>query len=108
MEIRSSQKYCILTPLSPKLDEYQAERLSQEIKNNSTLTVGIDLSFVDDCTIEFLETVKSTKTALFNISSDIFSLLNMMNLDKTIPLYTTEEDFKLDKHRLLNRRFSIV
>lgn len=108
MEIRSLQKYCILTPLSSRLDEYQTERLAQEIKNNSAFSVGIDLSFVDDCTIEFLETVKATKAALFNISSDIFSLLNMMNLDKTIPLYTTEEDFKLDRHRLLNRKFCIV
>lgn len=108
MEIRASQKYCILTPLSPKLDEKQAIRLLREIKNNSCLNVGIDLNFVSDCTIEFIETIKANKVGLFNIPSDIFSLLSMMNLDKIIPLYTTEEDFKSDRHRLLNRKFSIV
>jgi len=108
MEIITTQKHCILTPLSPKLDEYQVLRLEEEIKNHQQTAIGIDLSFVEDCTIEFLEAVKSTKAGLFNIPSDIFSLLNMMNLDKCVPLYTTREDFLLDKRRLLNRRFSVL
>lgn len=108
MEIQTTQKHCILTPLSPKLDKYQVSRLKEEIQNYSDLTIGIDLSFVEDCTIEFLETIKSMKAGIFNIPSDIFSLINMMNIDKSVTLYTTKEDFILDKHRLLNRRFSIV
>lgn len=108
MEIRSSQRHCILTPLSPKLDEYQTSRLNSEIKNNSSLAIGIDLSFVSDCTIEFIEAIKSSNVGLFNIPSDIFSLFNLMSLDKVIPLYTTEEDFKLGRHRLLNRKFSVI
>lgn len=108
MEIQTTQKHCILTPLSPKLDSYQVLRLEEEIKNHSGLTVGIDLSFVEDCTIEFLEALESMRAGIFNIPANIFLLINIMNLDKTTALYTTEEDFILDKRRLLNRRFSIV
>lgn len=108
MEIQTSEKHCILTPLSPKLDEYQVSRLEEEIQNHPDLSIGIDLSFVEDCTIEFLEAIRSMKAGIFNIPSDIFSLLNMMNLDKSVALYTTEEDFILDKHRLLNRKFFVV
>lgn len=108
MEIQTLQKHCILIPLSPKLDEYQVARLEEEIKTHPDLTVGIDLSFVEDCTIEFFEAVKLLKAGIFNIHSDIFSLFNMMNLDKSVALYSTEEDFLLDRHRLLNRKFSVV
>lgn len=108
MEIQASQKHCIITPLSPKLDEYQVSRLREEIKNYPDLNVGIDLNFVEDCTIEFIESLKTLGAGVFNIPSDIFSLLNMMSLDKSVALYTTEEDFLSDKHRILNRKFSIV
>lgn len=108
MEIQTSQKHCIITPLSPKLDEYQVSRLREEISNYPNLSIGIDLSFVEDCTIEFIESLRNLGAAVFNIPSDIFSLFNVMNIDKSIALYTTEEDFLTGKHRLLNRRFSIV
>lgn len=108
MEIQTSQKHCIITPLSPKLDAYQASRLREEIKDYSNLSIGIDLSFAEDCTIEFIESFKTFGAGVFNIPSDIFSLFNIMSLDKSAALYVTEEDFLNDKHRLLNRKFSIV
>ena len=102
MEIQSSQKFCIITPLSPKLDARETNRLVEELKYHS------DLSYVQDCTIDFLDAAREFKAGFFNIQSDIFSLLTLMNFDKFINLYTTEEDFLCGKHRLLNRKFSIV
>lgn len=108
MEIQSSQKFCIITPLSPKLDARETNRLVEEFKSHPNQTVGLDLSYVQDCTIEFLEAAREYKAEFFNIQSDIFSILTLLNLDKFINLYTTEEDFMCGKHRLLNRKFSIV
>lgn len=108
MEIQASQKYCIITPLSPKLDAREANRLREEMKNYSDQNIGINLNYVEDCSIEFLDAAIEFHADFFNIQSDIFSLLNLMNLDKLINLYTTEEDFLTQKHRILNRKFSIV
>ena len=102
MEIQSSQKFCIITPLSPKLDARETNRLVEELKSHAHQTVGLDLSYVQDCTIDFLDAAREFKAGFFNIQSDIFSLLTLMNF------YTTEEDFLCGKHRLLNRKFSIV
>ena len=108
MEIRTSQKYCIITPLSPKLDSRETDRLKTAISENSDKNIGIDLNYVEDCTIEFLEMIKKLKAGFFNIQSDVFSLLILMDIDKTTELYTTEEDFLSHRRRLLNRHFSIV
>ena len=108
MEIQTSQKYCIITPLSPKLDARETNRLREELKTHSGKNIGINLNYVEDCTIEFLDAAMEFKAGFFNIQSDVFSLLNLMNLDKLINLYTTEEDFLTQKHRILNRKFSIV
>ena len=108
MEIRVSKKYCILTPLNSKINARETLRLMEEAANNQTLKIGIDLSCVEDCTIDFIEALKTMQVGLFNISSDIFSILNIMNLDKFVSLYATEEDFKLDRNRLLNRKFTLV
>ena len=108
MEIQSSQKFCIITPLSPKLDARETNRLVEELKSHAHQTVGLDLSYVQDCTIDFLDAAREFKAGFFNIQSDIFSLLTLMNFDNFINLYTTEEDFLCGKHRLLNRKFSIV
>lgn len=108
MEIKTSQKFCIITPLTPKIDSRETIRLIKEIKNFSDKTIGLDLSFVEDCTIEFIEAVKNTKAGIFNINSNIFLIFNFMNIDKYVNLFNTEEDFKLNKHRLLNRKFCII
>ncbi len=108
MEIQTSQKFCIITPLSPCLDSRETRRLEIEINELAGMKIGINLDYVEDCTIEFLEFVKKTGLGFFNISSDIFSLFIIMNLDKTAKLYTTEEDFISGERRLLNRRFSVI
>lgn len=109
MEIRENEKYCIITPLSPKLDFRQVSRIGEEINIRPYTQIGLDLSFVKDCTIDFIEGVKDLKNlSIFNIPSDIFAILNCMNLDKELDLYVSEEDFTSQKHRLINRRFSVV
>ena len=109
MEIKLFDKFCILTPLSPKLDARECKRLYEEVKNYSGFSIGIDLTFVQDCTVEFIEGLyKITPLSMFNISSDIFTLFNIMNVDKQAFLYISEQDFKENKHRLINRRFNIV
>ncbi len=108
MEIRSSQKFCIITPLSPRLDARETCRLREEINLHPDKHIGIDLNYVEDCTIDFLELAKKMHAGFFNIQSDIFSLFIVMDIDKSTELYTTEEDFITGKRRLLNRRFSVV
>ena len=109
MEIRLFDKFCILTPLAPKLDAHECRRLYEEIKNYDGFQVGIDLSFVQDCTIEFIEELYKLKSLnIFNIPSDIFTLFNMMNVDKYTGLFVSEEDFLDNKYRLVNRKFSLV
>lgn len=108
MEIRETEKFCIITPLSPKLGARESSRIGEEIAEISK-KIGIDLSFVQDCTIDFINQLTSLKNiSLFNIPSDIFAILTSMNLDKSIPLFVSELDFLDDKHQLLNRKFSIV
>ena len=58
MEIKTSDKYCILTPMSPTLDGYESLRLFDEISEHQNLNVGLDLSYVQECTIDFLEMLR--------------------------------------------------
>jgi len=109
MEIKENEKFCIITPLSPKLNERESLKIENEILNSSNKRIGIDLSFVQDCTIDFINRIINLKNiSLFNIPSDIFAILTSMNLDKSIPLFVSEMDFIDNKHQLLNRKFFIV
>ena len=108
MEIKENEKFYIITPLSPKLGARESLRLKDEMAC-SNKKIGIDLSFVQDCTIDFIDQLISVKNvSLFNIPSDIFAILTSMNLDKSIALFVSEIDFINDKHQLLNRKFTIV
>ena len=108
MEIRESEKYYIITPLSPKLGARESSRIGEEIAEN-TKKIGIDMSFVQDCTIDFINQLVNFKNvSLFNISSDIFAILTSMNLDKSVPLFVSEIDFIDDRHQLLNRKFTPI
>lgn len=109
MEIKNKNNYCIITPLSPKLGQRESLRLEEEIENNLHRQIGLDLSFVQDCTIEFIDTLMKIKNiSLFNIPSDIFTLLLSMNLDKKVNLFVSEMDFEENRHKLLNRKFYVV
>ena len=109
MEIKTSKNLCIITPLSPKMDNRQTDRLCEEILAHSNDRIGLDLDFVQDCTIEFLNKVFRFKNInVFNINPEVFALFNLMDIDKKSNLFVSEEDFLNNSHRLLNRRFSIV
>ena len=111
MEIRDNENLCIYAPLSPKLNSYESKRLFNELANDSRI-VGIDLSYVCDCTIDFIEELKALSKikniGIFNIPSDIFTLFNFMNLDKTAELYVSELDFLEGSRKLINRKFAVV
>jgi len=109
MEIKLADNCCIITPLSPKLTDYETSRLNEELQNVQNCRVALDLSYVNDCTIDFIEGIKKYKDiSLFNINSDIFAIFTSMNLDKTYKLFVSEMDFLNDKHQLLNRKFTLV
>ena len=109
MEIITLKDKCIITPLSQKLGSYETERLKQEIAYNPDKEIGIDLAYVKDCSIHFIEGIKSMKNvALFNIPSDIFSLFTFMRLDKILNLYVSEIDFMENKRRILSRNLTVL
>lgn len=109
MEIDVKDNCFIVTPLSPKLSDRETQRLCEELEGNYTERAALDMSYVQDCTIEFIDGIKKFKNiSMFNINSDIFAILTSMNLDKVINLFVSEQDFINDKHQLLNRKFSIV
>ena len=111
MEIKYSENSCIFTPLTPKMDYYSTERLFSEI-NSESKNSAIDLSFVQDCTIEFLTTLmnvaKNRTLSVFNIPAEIFVLFNVMNIDKFVHLYVNKEDFEQNSRQLVNRKLAVL
>ena len=111
MEIRDSEQFCIFTPLSKKLSAIESRKLLSDVLKEKRF-VGIDLSYVYDCTIDFIEEIskaaKSKQIGIFNIPSDIFAVFNIMQLDKTLNLYVSESDFEENSRRLINRNFAVV
>ena len=109
MEIKDIDKCRIITLFSPKLTEHEADRLKEELELGGGKRIGIDMSYVRDCTIHFINELIGIKDiSLFNIQSDIFAIFTSMELDKSLKLFVSEPDFLENKHRLLNRKFSIV
>ena len=110
MEIVQKENLSIITLLSPKLGKYEASRLIEKI-NQLANPIAINLNFVSDCTIDFIEALKEINNkniGMFNIPSDIFAIFNIMKIDRTIALYTSEIDFEEQKRQLINRKFSII
>ena len=111
MEIRENDKICIYAPLNSQLGSFEASKLLKKISQDDR-EVAIDLQYVENCTIDFIETIKSISTTknigIFNISSDIFTLLNIMNIDKISRLFVSELDFLENKRQIINRVLSIV
>ena len=111
MEIRYDNKVCIFVPLSAKLDKRTCLRLFSKLSNEQK-QIGLDLSYVQDCTIDFCEALtevaKEKNIGIFNIPSDIFALFNIMNIDKCTNLFVSELDFEENSRRLIHRKFSFV
>ena len=109
MEIKIFGENCIISPLSPILEERETLRLADELRNIKGYKIGLDLSYVDSCSIEFIEFLKNTENInLFNIPQNVFVLINLMKLDKIVNLFVSETDFLTSSHRLLNRAFTLV
>ena len=110
MEIRDNEKVCIIAPICEKIDSYKTMRIMERIKSE-TRRVAIDLNCVQDCTIDFIEAIKSLSRddlGIFNIPSDLFALFNVMSLDKSVKLYVSELDFESNSHQLINRKFALI
>ena len=111
MEIRYDDKICIFAPLTAKLDKRACIRLFSKLDEEQK-HVGLDLSYVQDCTIDFCEAIidisKKKNIGIFNITSDIFALFNIMNIDKAANLYVSELDFEENSRRVINRKFCTV
>lgn len=111
MEIRENNDICIITPLSNNLNKYESKRLFDELKN-LTKSAAIDLSYVSECTIDFIEELKKFASikniGVFNIPSDIFVLFNIMKIDRYASLFVSESDFETDSRQLINRQFTCI
>ena len=109
MEVIALKNHNIITPLSPRLDKYETARIIEEIEMLSDKKVGLDLSYVKDCTVDFFEKIKNIgNISLFNIPSDIFAIITFMKLDKTLNIYVSESDFLENKRRILSRKFLLL
>ena len=109
MEIKTSDKFCIITPLAQNLSGIGVKRLLEEILANRKFKIGLDMSYVNECDIDFIDMLTQIgNIGLFNVASDVFALFSVMNIDKKVELFVSEMDFKADKHQLLNRKFCIV
>ncbi len=110
MEIRDNDRFCIIAPLCCKLDKYKTGKVIAAIQKESR-DVALDLSYIQDCTIDFIEglkTITNKEISIFNIPSDIFVLFNIMKLDKEIKLFVSESDFEENSRQLINRSFAVV
>jgi len=111
MEKRENQNVCIFTPLCPKMDKRSWSKIAEKIEQDSRL-LALDLSYVQDCTIEFIEGLKEISQkknlGVFNIPSDIFVLFNVMNIDKSVKLFVNESDFEYNCRQIINRKFSLI
>ena len=111
MEIRDNEKLCIIAPLCEKINEYEGSRIIKQILSDNR-SVALDLNYVHDCTIDFIEKLKNIcsekKIGIFNISSDMFALFNFMEMDKAANIFVSEIDFEENTRQIVNRRFKIV
>ncbi|GEM_PF-1835275 len=111
MEIKENDNLYIIAPLSPKLNEYETNRIIEEISKESR-SVALDLNYVQDCTIDFIEKLKelcrTKKIGIFNISSDIFVLFNIMKMDKFANIFVSQLDFEENSRQIINRCFQVV
>lgn len=111
MEIRENEKICIFAPLSAQINAYESSRLLRNLETESR-NIAIDLQYTQDCTIDFINTIKEVskdkKIGIFNIPSDIFTLFNVMGIDKISNLFVSELDFVENQRQLINRKFSVI
>ena len=111
MEIRENNTHYILAPLSKKIDARESNRIFKEIEDEQR-EIALDLNYVEDCSIDFYDKLKTLaqkkKIGIYNIPSDIFVILNTMQLDKYVNLYVSKLDFEENARRLINRNFALV
>lgn len=110
MEIRTNQDICIIAPICKKIDSFKSNLILEKIKKE-TRRIALDLTYVQECTIDFIEALinlQQNELGIFNIPADIFVLFNIMNVDKSIKLYVSEIDFETNSHQIINRKFVFV
>ena len=57
MEIRENDKVFILAPLASKLGKKESSRIFESIESESR-DIALDLSYAQDCSLEFIEQLK--------------------------------------------------
>lgn len=111
MEIRENRNVFIIAPLCANLTKRDSKRIVEKADNESR-EVAIDLNYVTNCSIDFIEDLIELSTkkrfGIFNIPSDIFVLFNLMGIDKNINLFVSELDFRENSRQLINRKFSVI
>lgn len=111
MEIRDNENFCIIAPITDLVNSYKISKILNKAANDNR-NIAIDLKYINECSIEFIEGLKclcnKKEIGIFNIPSDIFVLFNIMNLDKIAQLFVSEADFEEKTRQLINRKFSII
>ena len=111
MEIRENKNVYIIAPLCEKLTARESKRIINKTIDEDR-NIAIDLNYTSECSIEFIEELKSLATkkkiSVFNIPSELFVLFNVMKLDKYLKIFVSELDFEENSRQIINRNFVII
>lgn len=102
----------VLSVNSPRLSQELLGSLDMRVRDFANdKKLALDFACVGWVCAEFLNFLKVNaarrEICLINLSSEIFTLLNLTRHDGFARIYLSESDFLDDKRQLVNRRFSV-
>lgn len=115
MEIKDVHDCCVIDICSESISDIQAKKIRKLMANNINKRFAVNFKNVKNIGEGFVSLIKyfadmddyGNKLSLFNVPSDIFVTLFVMNYDKYLNLYMAEQDFVKDKSSIVNRRFRL-
>lgn len=112
MIIKDEENYFVIELFSNSLCAKDLVRLRHcGAKKPIQKRLGIDLKNVVFITLDFFKMLKflskTSEISLFNVSSEIITLLFLTNYNRYVSIYADYEDFRDTKREIVNRRLKI-
>lgn len=109
MKIKVVQNTCIAN--IGEQEPLHIDKIKSLIEQAQGRRVAIDFGQVVTLGQEFLDFVKNNirkgQLALYNVNSDLYVLMFIMNMDKYLNYYMSENDFLNDKQCIVNRKLRL-